>query len=542
MNRNTEAHFAQVPTININRSKFNRPHGHKTTMNTGELIPIYVDADILPGDTISMEMSSLIRMTTPIYPVMDNSHVDLYWFFVPNRLLWTHWREFWGENRETHWEQQVEYEIPQIKAPTGGWKKGTIADYMGIPTKINNIEVNALPFRAYAKIVNDWFIDENLKDPCMINLDETTLTGTNEGDYVINTQLGAKPFMAAKPHDYFTSCLPSPQKGPSVALPLGGIAPVIGTDKITHAEGAQLESRLLGKELEYYVGQQANYTGMQDANGTTLITQAGPKGIGLGVDLSSSTAATINQLRQAFAIQRFYEAQARGGTRYIEFIKNIFGVTSPDARQQRAEYLGGHRCRINIDQVLQTSSTDTVSPQGNTAAYSLTIDHDKPFTFSASEHGILMCLAVIRTEHTYQQGLERMWSRKKWSDFYVPQFANLGEQAVLNKEIYAQGTEVDDEAFGYQEAWAEYRYKPNRISGALRSNYEQSLDAWHYADDYDSLPYLSSEWIDETTKNVDRTLAVTSELENQYIADFYFDPIYTRPMPVYSVPGLLDHH
>ncbi len=541
MNRNTELHFTELPTINISRSKFERNSEHKTSFNTGDLIPIYID-EVLPGDTIKMNLANVTRMTTPIYPVMDNAFIDTFFFFIPNRLIWKHWPEFWGENNSTHWEQTTEYEIPQIKAPAGGWKKGTLADYLGIPTNVENIEVSHLPFRAYAKVVNDWFRDENLKDPCMINEDETTLTGKNKGegyDYVTDIQLGAAPYKAAKFGDYFTSALPSAQKGPAVNIPVGSTAPIIGDDR--KKEGAStytIDTNLVGKPVSIF-----NYngnTGVADTETENGMQQG--KIISLTADLSSATGATVNQLRQAFAIQKFYERQARGGSRYIEFLKSHFTVTSPDARLQRSEYLGGHRNPININQVLQTSSTDQTSPQGNTSAFSCTMINEELFTYSSTEHGYILGLACIRTNHTYQQGIEKFWSRKKWTDFYIPEFANLGEMPILNKEIYAQGTTADEEAFAYQEAWADYRYKPNRVSSAMRSNYQTSLDSWHYADNYSEQPILSSEWIDETEKNVDRTLAVQSSVEDQFISDFYFQTTWVRPMPIYSVPGLLDHH
>lgn len=535
MNRETESHFSYLPTIEIKRSSFKRPSRHLTSFNTGDLIPIYVD-ELLPGDTVKMNMAEIVRMQTPIFPVMDNANLDIYFFNVPNRIIWDHWKEFWGENNLTAWEQQVEYEIPQIEAPVGGWATGTIADYLGIPTGIDGISVSHLPFRALVKIWNDWFRDENLKDPAMITMDETTLTGTNSGDYVINAELGALPLKVAKPHDYFTSALKAPQKGPSVTIPIGTTAPIIGTNNVRNI--ADVESGLIDKQL--FVAKPSTGTNFGDVNSLTGLTQS--KEIGLAADLSNALGATINQLRQAFAVQAFYEAQARGGSRYIEFIKNIFGVTSPDGRLQRSEYLGGTRVQINMDQVLQTSSTDATSPQGNTAAFSCTVSTDEDmFTYSATEHGILMGVACVRTDHTYQQGIERMWSRKKFTDFYIPQFANLGEQAILNKEIYAQGNSSDNEAFGYQEAWADYRYKPNRISGEMRSNYAQSLDAWHYGDDYNSLPTLSSSWIDETEANVDRTISVQHTTANQFFGDFYFDPVFVRPMPVYSIPAMLNH-
>lgn len=548
MNRNTESHFSVNPiNLDIQRSKFVRPSTHKTTFNAGNLIPIYVD-EVLPGDTFKMNMSSVIRMSTPIYPVMDNANLDVYFFFVPNRLVWDHWKEFFGENNTTHWEQPVEYEVPQITAPAGGWAKGTIADYMGIPTKIANISVQALPFRAYCKIWNDWFRDQNLKDPAMISMDETTTAGANSGDYVTNAEKGALPLKVAKYHDYFTAALPEPQKGPEV-----NIAGTTANYKVITGEDHDITTPLKWKGVSgnldpswgHYIqinkGADAGKTVAVQANVGTGPVQIAPANLWAVGD--NSTATSINALRQAFAIQRLYEKNARGGTRYIEIIKAHFGVQSPDARQQRSEYLGGTRVPINMDQVVQTSNSgDGITPQGNTAAYSLTAFNESMFTKSFTEHGYIIGLACIRTEHTYQQGIERFWSRKKMLDYYFPTLANLGEQAILNKEIYAQGNAKDDEAFGYQEAWAEYRYKPSRVSGAMRSNYQTTLDAWHYADKYSQQPILSSEWIDETSANIDRTLAVQSTTEDQFIADFYFACEATRPMPLYSIPGLIDHH
>lgn len=556
MNRNTEFHFSKNPiNLDMPRSKFDRSCQHKTTMNTGDLIPIFVD-EVLPGDTMTMDIASAIRMSTPIYPVMDNAYIDIYFFAVPNRLVWEHWREFCGENRTTHWEQETEYEIPQIKSPTTtGWTKGTIADYMGIPTKIAGLSINALPFRAYCLIWNEWFRDENLKNPCMINLDETTQTGVNTGNYVTDTQLGGLPCKVAKYHDYFTSALPEPQKGPPVLLPLGESAPVwAGPKDANIGKIPQINNITMHTTGNIPI----NGSYQIHIKGETPVTQIGNITLGektpaesqdislyptnLIADMTQATAATINQLRQAFAVQRMYEKDARGGTRYIEVIKTHFGVTSPDSRQQRPEYMGGMRVPINMDQVLQTSSTDTVSPQGNTAAYSLTNFRKSLFTKSFTEHEIIIGLACIRTENTYQQGIERMWSRKTRFDYYWPSLANIGEQAILNKEIYAQGTAADEEAFGYQEAWADYRYKPSRVSAAMRSNYEQSLDAWHYADYYESQPILGTTWIDESRENVNRTIAVQDQLEDQFICDFYFKMEMARPMPVYSIPGLIDHH
>lgn len=548
MNRNTEMHFSQVPQIHAKRSKFERSFSHKTSFNVGDVVPVYVDSDILPGDTVQMDMAELVRMATPIYPIMDNLYMDVYWFFVPHRLVWDHWTAFWGENDDP-WTQTTEYEIPQIEAPTGGWTEGTIADYMGIPTKVDGISVNALPFRAYARAWNDWFRDENLKKVCHIYTDETTRTGQTGAEtgytYVTGVELGGKPAKIAKLHDYYTSTLPSPQKGPAVQIPLGTTANLKTNNQYMMYRGVAS-----GMQCEMKCGDNIAPGGTSSpylmAKGTNVTNMIASETLNLDpdnyyVDLSNATAATINQLRTAFAVQKYYEAAGRFGTRYIEFVRSIFGVTSSDARFQRSEYIGGQRIPINIDQILQTSSTDATSPQGNTAGFSCTINRDSMFTKSFEEHGTLLCLVAIRTDHTYQQGLSKMWTRKKWTDYYNPFFANLGEMPVLVENIYATGTSADKDAFGYQEAWAEYRYHENYVSGYMRSNATGSLDVWHFADDYESQPYLSSEWIDEPYTNVDRTIAVTSQLTHQFIADFFYKCYYTRPMPVYSVPGLIDH-
>lgn len=568
MNRNTNMHFANVPQIHQKRSKFDESHSIKTTFNTGDIIPVFVDADILPGSTVQMDMAEVIRMATPIYPIMDNLYADLYWFFVPNRLVWDNHAKFWGENDDP-WTQTTEYEIPQIEAPEGGWTEGTIADYMGIPTKVSGISVNAMPFRAYAKIYNDWFRNENIMSNCHMYTDETTRTGSNGSTRVTDVELGGMPAKASKFHDYFTSALPQPQKGDPVSIPLTGQLEVYAGNDNHGATGDTVypinyrfydnnNKRLGLQNLENttYLAplsptlqegnmntlwQDNTYHLMNATNSTAVEGTKGITPVNLYADMSSATAVTINQLRTAFAIQKYYENAGLHGTRYIEYLRGVFGVTSSDARMQRAEYLGGQRVPLNIDQIIQTSSTDATSPQGNTAGFSCTHNKKSMFTKSFEEHGILMCLCVIRTDHTYQQGLEKMWTRKKWTDYYNPFFANLGEQAILNENIYAQGTDTDKEAFGYQEAWAEYRYKTNKVTGYMRSNATGSLDVWHFADDYDSLPTLGTTWMEEPYENVDRTIAVTSQLTHQFIADFYFKCYYTLPMPIYSVPGLIDH-
>lgn len=573
MNRNSNSRFAQAPQVDIQRSTFDRSSGHKTTFNAGKLVPIYVD-EVLPGDTFEMKTSAIIRGSTPIYPVMDNANLDIYFFYVPNRLIWDHWKEFNGENTTSKWEQTVEYSIPQMApplatgtVPVAGWEKGTLADYMGIPTEIGpgasqtnpEYTVNHLPFRAYCLIYNEWFRDQNLQDPVLIDTGDSQTNGrhlipeTEPIEYQIQAALkGANLLPVNKYFDYFTGALPEPQKGPEVLLPLGNTAPVItnqSPNSILPQYGVTFKSDQfteVGKthNLSIQVTGQKYGKMVADNSATTTLEAQNAIPNNLIADLGNATAATINELRLAFQLQKLYERDARGGTRYIEIIKSHFGVTSPDARLQRPEYLGGERIPINIDQVIQTSGTaEGTTPQGNTGAYSLTGNQGSYFKHSFVEHGYVLGLACVRTEHTYQQGLEKIWNRKNRFDFYWPALANIGEQAILNKEIYLQDSKaMNEEAFGYQEAWAEYRYKPSRVSSAFRSNVTGSLDAWHYADYYEALPVLSAEWIQETYKNVDRTLAVQSTLEDQYIADFWFKCKCTRPMPIYSIPGLIDHH
>lgn len=551
MNRNSDGRFATVPRVNIQRARFKRDFKCPTTINEGDLVPIYVD-EVLPGDTISLRLNGLIRMSTPLYPVMDTCYLDTYAFFVPNRLLWKHWENLMGQNDNTFWEQTTEYSVPMVDAPTNGWNVGTIADYMGIPVGVKGIKVNAMPFRAYAKIWNEWFRDENLQQPVTCSDDDAYQSGSNSSGDPTDPERGGLPLKVAKYHDYFTSCLPEPQKGDASTLPvsLAQDAPVFtaSTPTVTGKQNAlmwrlgtngnKISSSKDGNGLSIdntdnygtYVG--SNYSGEQGGESNKIY----PANLYAAVDVKS--AITINDLRNAIAIQHILEADARGGTRYTEILSHEFGVNSPDARLQRSEYLGGGRIPININQVIQSSGTTSTSPQGNTAAYSLTTTQSKMCSYSATEHGYIMVLAAIRVEHSYQQGLARMWSRKNRLDFYHPMLANLGEMAVLNKEIFAQGTTKDDEVFGYQEPWADYRYHPNMITGEMRSKYAQTLDAWHYGDYYETLPTLSDEWIREPKNLVDRTLAVQSQNAHQFICDFYFNQTWTRPMPIYGVPGL----
>lgn len=554
MNRNSDGRFATVPKINIQRARFKRDFKCPTTINEGDLVPIYVD-EVLPGDTINMRLNGLIRMSTPLYPVMDTCYMDTYAFFVPNRLLWEHWENLMGQNDNTFWEQTTQYSVPMLNAPANGWNVGTIADYMGIPVGVKDIKVSALPFRAYARIWNEWFRDENLQQPVTVHQDDAYMNGSNSGGGPSSPECGGLPLKVGKYHDYFTSCLPEPQKGDASTLPISleqeapvftnttatvngaqaGLQWKFGSDgKTIEEKGSAYGARVLGVAKEDGIG--TFYTNA-NPSGTAMYSNAMyPANLYAAVDVKS--AITINDLRNAIAIQHILEADARGGTRYTEILSHEFGVNSPDARLQRSEYLGGGRIPININQVIQSSGTTSTSPQGNTAAYSLTTTQSKMCSYSATEHGYIMVLAAIRVEHSYQQGLARMWSRKNRLDFYHPMLANLGEMAVLNKEIFAQGTAKDDEVFGYQEPWADYRYHPNMITGEMRSKYAQTLDAWHYGDYYETLPTLSAEWIQEPKNLVDRTLAVQSQNAHQFICDFFFDQTWTRPMPIYGVPGL----
>lgn len=567
MNRNTESHFALTPSVSIGRSKFERQFDHKTTFNCGDLIPCFC-SDVLPGDSIKMRTSEVIRMLTPIAPVMDNAFADLYFFFVPNRLIWDNFKRFMGENDTAPWAQTNTYEIPQIVAPSAGWNKGSLADYFGYPTGVGSYKASALPFRAYAKIWNDWFMDENLKNPCYLTTGDSDINGTDKTtlgasyDYTVDTEKGAAPCKVAKFHDYFTSALPNSQKGAPVNIPLGKTAPIIGTNKVNTVDQPYLDSGLIDKEL-YAARNNSGQTYIGTVN-DPFNSLGNDESIGLAADLSEAVGATVNQLRQAFAIQKYLEKDALYGTRYIESVRAHFGVTNPDFRVQRSEYLGGKRIPINMNSLYGNQQTtagliptytdpdnpspstltwdlENGAPQGTPGAYSVTSDvNESLFTHSFTEHGWIIGLLCVRTDHTYQQGLNRMFIRKSKWDFYTPEFANLGNQAILNKEIYLDGTSTDDEAFGYQEAWADYRYQPSYTSGEMRSQYAQSLDIWHYGDDYSARPYLSSEWIDEPTSNMARTLAVQSH--DQMFGDFYFAPIWTRPMPLYSIPGLIDHH
>ena len=563
--------FSMIPSVNLKRSVFDRSHDYKTTLDSGYLVPFYVD-EVLPGDSFKLNVATFARMNTPIVPFMDNVYLETFFFFVPTRLVWDNWEKFNGEQKNPG--DSTDFLIPSLREVTS-FANGSVFDYFGLPTGVNlnsSISpVNSLPFRAYNLIWNEWFRDENLQ--------QSVAVPTGDGpDPVSNFNL----LKRGKRHDYFTSALPWPQKGPAVDVGLSGNAPVVGfndTDMwYVHGRGSAGSSDHLWR---FWANDGINYNPFQTSEqgvpllalpsakcGSTLgfqdqsngenfyaLTQlwgANPnsgfdfKNVvlqsknpdGIYADLSRVNAITINDLRQAFQIQKLLERDARGGTRYTEILRSHFGVISPDARLQRPEYLGGSRSRINIVPVQQTSNTNDVSPQGNLAAYGLASDVRKGFNKSFVEHGYIIGLVNIRADLTYQQGLNRMWSRRSRFDFYWPSLAHLGEQAILNKEIYAQGTEADNQVFGYQERYAEYRYYPSMITGKLRSTDPQTLDVWHLAQKFDSLPTLSSQFIEENPP-IKRALAVQNEPE--FFLDVWFDCKCARPMPVYGVPGLVDH-
>lgn len=519
-----QSHFAAVPSAEIQRSVFDRSHGLKTTFDAGNLVPVFVD-EVLPGDTFNLKMQAFARLATPVKPVMDNIYLDSFFFFVPTRLVWENWQKFNGEQANPG--DSTDYLIPVLTSGTT-FAVNTIGDYFGLPINKPLTNVNALPFRAYCLIYNEWFRDQNLVQSFAVPLG-------NGPDNVASLNYSIQP--RGKRHDYFTSCLPWPQKGPAVSLPLGTSAPVI-----TNVSGANTAPTWMKAGTST-----PGTTGAVALGGPNFLRDSTPSSLfpvfssanGVIADLSTATAATINSLRQAFQLQRLFERDARGGTRYIEIIRSHFGVVSPDARLQRPEYLGGGSSMVNINPIAQTSSaTDQPTPQGNLAAMGSVSVHGHGFSKSFVEHGYIIGIVSARADLTYQQGLNRMWSRRTRFDFYWPALAHLGEQAVLNKEIYYNNDANDDLVFGYQERYAEYRYKPSQITSIFRSQAAGSLDVWHLAQNFTSLPVLNTTFINENPP-IDRVIAVPSE--PHFLADFHFSLRCARPMPVYSAPGLIDH-
>lgn len=541
--------FSMIPKVDVPRSSFDRSCGYKTTFNSGYLVPFFVD-EVLPGDTFKVDATIFIRMTTPIVPIMDNLFLDTFFFFVPNRLVWDNWQKFNGEQENPG--DSTDFLVPQVQSGSTGFAVGSLFDYFGLPTGVANLSVNALFSRSYNLIYNEWFRDENLQDSLPVPKDDgpDPISTYQYPQSVFDPEKDSDGLVRrGKRHDYFTSCLPWPQKGPGVELPLGTSAPVI-FDNSTGPVNTKYLTRpafydSLGSIIVPASGvntlpvlSSAGNLNVIDGTSTSTFTNSRYASFSAHADLSEATAATINSLRQAFQLQKFYEKDARGGTRYTEILRSHFGVVSPDGRLQRPEYLGGSINRVNITPVQQNSSTDSTSPLGTLGAYGVCATTGNGFTRSFVEHGVLIGLLNVRADLTYQQGIDKMFSRRERVEFYWPSFAHLGEQAVLNKEIFAQGTSEDDNVFGYQERYAEYRYKPSKITGKFRSNDPQSLQVWHLSQYFDSLPKLNSKFIQDAPP-IRRTLAVQDEPE--FLMDCYIKNICIRPMPVYSVPGLVDH-
>ena len=556
MNRNNERHFNQIPKMEASRTRFNRDQTILTTFDSGQLIPFYVD-EVLPGDTFSVDTAAIVRMTTPKYPVFDDAFIDFYYFYCPNRILWDNFKYFMGEVESTPWVPKKEYKVPQIvisgteaeKLP----RENSILDYMGVPTKIGaKFSINALPIRAYVMIWNEFFRDENVENQAVL------MTGDSDVNYADrNSSLsqilqdayrGGRCLPVNKFHDYFTSCLPYPQRGPAVTLPMEGNAPIrLGDSFLQYEDFAGPVQMVLGsssassKPGSVAYTQETGLTGEKKKvqfTGTEISSGEAGAGGWMYADLANVTATTINDLRKAVAVQQYYEALARGGSRYREQVQALWNVVISDKTVQVPEYLGGGRYHVNVNQIVQTSGqqTSTDTPIGETGAISVTPINESSFTKSFEEHGFVIGVCCVRHNHSYQQGLERFWSRTDRLDYYVPQFANLGEQPVKKKEIMLTGKATDEETFGYQEAWADYRMKPNRVSSLMRSNATGTLDFWHYADNYKEVPTLSQEWMSEGKEEIARTLI--EQNEPQFFGAIRVANKTTRRMPLYSVPGL----
>jgi len=513
--------FSEVPRADIPRSAIDRSHSHKTTFDGGYLIPVYYD-NALPGDTFNVRMSAFARLATPIFPIMDNLHLESFFFAVPMRLVWNEWERFNGAQVDPG--DSTDYVIPGLTG--GAVTVNSIFNYFGLPIGADpdDNHISCLPFRAYNLIWNTWFRDQNLQDSLL------QATGGSGPIAAGNFSLQRR----GKRHDYFTSALPWPQKGDAVSLPLGEEAPVLGIGKI--------DQNYPFSSVSVYTADGLNPTFDDAATAQDdFYLEENPNDPGyprIYADLADASAATINELRQAFQIQKLLERDARGGTRYTEIIRAHFGVTSPDARLQRPEYLGGGHAYVNISPIAQTSSTDATTPQGNLSAMGTASVQGHGFTKSFTEHSIIIGLVSVRADLSYQQGIHRSWSRRTRYDFYWPALAHIGEQAVLNKEIYVQGTSADDDVFGYQERYAEYRYKPSLVTGQFSSLAPTSLDAWHLAQDFGSLPVLNASFIEDNPP-IDRVVAVPTE--PHFLFDSFFKCRLARPMPLYGVPGLIDH-
>lgn len=540
--------------MQASRTRFNRDQTILTTFDSGELIPFYVD-EVLPGDTFNVNTSAIIRMTTPKYPVMDDAFIDFYYFYCPNRILWDNFKYFMGEVESTPWLPTKTYKVPEIKIEGTEAQKlpreNSILDYMGVPTKVSKtFRINALPIRAYVKIWNEFFRDENVNNAAVYKTNDEDQTYQDRSatiDQILEDAIkGGRCLPVNKFHDYFTSCLPYAERGPAVTLPMTGNAPVrLGNTEGEYEDFPEAVEMVLGRvsstpgSLTY-----GNATGAPGEKKAMIFTgtekSSGETGTGgwMYADLANITAATVNDLRKAVAVQQYYEALARGGSRYREQVQALWDVVISDKTVQVPEYLGGGRYHVNMNQIVQTSGQQSANdtPIGETGAMSVTPINESSFTKSFEEHGFVIGVCCVRHNRTYQQGLERFWSRTDRLDYYVPQFANLGEQPVKKKEIMLTGEATDEETFGYQEAWADYRMKPSRVSGLMRSNATGTLDFWHYADNYSEVPTLSQGWMKEGKAEIARTLIVQNE--PQFFGAIRVANKTTRRMPLYSVPGL----
>lgn len=552
--RVNQSHFAMIPQANIRRSVFDRSHVYKTTFNEGQLIPYFVD-EVIPGDTFTLNPVEFCRLATPVVPFMDNIYIESFFFFVPSRLVYDKWVNLCGEQENP--EDSIDYLVPTVSLT--GDMTNKLPDYMGIACAsgtFNNVSVNCLPFRSYWLIWNEWFRDENLQKSVKVSKGETNTVFEPMGQSTANPNYGLPsgvsdwydPAPRGKRYDYFTGALPWPQKGPAVDLPLGGSAPIKTSingslsDTITLVGQTPSSGFETGHDIHNVWYGQSYFQARDDVwqNNTPILWRGSYDGSNYDTvaDMSGVTAITINSLRQAFMLQRYYEIDARSGTRYTEKLQAHFGVTNPDARLQRPEFLGSHSSMMNINPVTQTSSTDSTTPQGNLAAYGLNAQRYHAFTKSFSEFGYIIGLINVRADLTYQQGVNKMWLRSDVLDFYWPSFAHLGEQVIENIEIYCQGNDDDKKVFGYQERYAEYRYKPSLITGQFRSTYKEPLDIWHLSQKFATLPTLSDEFIQDHPP-ISRVVAVPSY--PHFLLDVKFNLKCIRPMPMFGIPGMMGH-